>query len=159
MEGKNYPKDPRFMVYTDGTLRGVRGNFMKPSLDKNGYRHVMIGRSVNEKVSRIVATTFVENPFNKKVVNHINGIKSDDRAENLEWCTHEENLDHASRTGLFKNASGSNHYLSKLDETQAKTIKVCIADGLTNRQLSEYFKVHPETIASIRKNKSWKHVR
>lgn len=157
MLGKKYPKDPRFIVYADGTIIGVKGKPLIGSHDKSGYRHVMLGQTTNEKVSRVVAITWVRNPKPNEYncVNHINGIKTDDRAVNLEWCTHHQNMTHASETGLFNNARGSNHYLSKLDEIQVKTIKKCLSDGLTCRQLGQYFKVDRKTIDSIRKGQSW----
>lgn len=160
MEGKQYPKDKRFIVFEDGTIIGVKGHPLTGSYDNSGYRHVMLGKSTNEKVSRIVAFTWVHNPNPKEYnyVNHKNGIKTDDRACNLEWCTHAQNLKHASDTGLFLSASGSKHYLSKIDESQVYVIKHLFNDGLTDRQIATYFKVDRQTIRPIRKGITWKHV-
>ncbi len=65
---------------------------LKPSINKKGYLSVDYGR-----INRLVAEVFLDNTENKKFVNHINGIKHDNRVENLEWCTHSENLIHSYR--------------------------------------------------------------
>jgi len=76
-------------------------------LSKNGYFDVKIknehGRVKSYRVHRIVAAAFVKNPNDKPIVNHKNGIKTDNRFENLEWVTSSENMIHALATGLRGN--------------------------------------------------------
>lgn len=64
-----------------------------------GYAKVRVNNTT-QFVHRLIAMAFVPNPNNKPEINHINGIKTDNRSENLEWCTRRENTEHAWRTGL-----------------------------------------------------------
>ena len=71
---------------------------------RNGYACVHLykkGKNSRKPVSvhKLVATAFVKNPLNKREVNHINFIKTDNRAENLEWVSRAENVAHAMFNG------------------------------------------------------------
>lgn len=76
----------------------VNGRILKQKVKTNGYFYVTFSYNGVDKqfsVHRLVAQAFIENPKNKAFVNHINGIKTDNRIENLEWCTPSENNIHA----------------------------------------------------------------
>lgn len=80
-----------------------KGQLLKPVLTRKGYLKVELSKESKGKrfyVHRLVALHFIENSLNKPQVNHINGIKTDNRVENLEWCTNLENQRHAIKNGL-----------------------------------------------------------
>jgi hypothetical protein len=92
-------------VYQVSSLGGVRRLTVNGWRDLkakkgDGYHVVVIGRKPYQ-VHRLIAKAFLP-PSDKPVVNHLNGIKSDNRVSNLEWATHQENLVHARQTGLNK---------------------------------------------------------
>lgn len=77
----------------------IQERIRKPHFTKDGYlriRLVVDSKGENFLVHRLVATAFIENPENKKEVNHINEIKDDNEARNLEWVTREENVEHSA---------------------------------------------------------------
>lgn len=84
--------------YNNGKIR-----ILKPISTNNGYLRVSLSKnSVNNTyfVHRLVAQAFILNPENKPEVNHIDGDKTNNKIENLEWCTRSENIQHAFYTGL-----------------------------------------------------------
>ena len=78
-----------------------KGRILVPVKHKNGYSVVKIeGKIIG--IHRLVAETFVQNPYNKQQVNHIDGNKQNNNAENLEWVTQSENTIHAYKNDLVK---------------------------------------------------------
>jgi hypothetical protein len=75
---------------------------LKLSNDKDGYEIVCLcdKKKVVKKVHRLVAEAFLPNTDNLNIINHLNGIKTDNKIGNHEWCTSRENNRHAIETGL-----------------------------------------------------------
>lgn len=89
-----------YYISNQGRLRN--GNRLLTLSEHNGYYCYNLKRK-QQRVHRLVAEKFVDNPKNLKIVNHINGNKLDNKYTNLEWCTHTENVNHAIKMGLKKN--------------------------------------------------------
>lgn len=151
----------KYFVSNTGKVLSTHNNkktILKPST-ATGYEYVSL--SLNKitksyKVHRLVAIAFIENKNNKPQINHINGIKTDNRVENLQWCTAKENLSHAKKTGLNK-SYGFNHHNSKL--TRDSIIEIRKNEGnLTHKQLSKIYNIATDGISRIRNNKRYNSV-
>lgn len=93
-----------YQVSDHGRVKRVdRGNILVPCRTTDGYLRVKLcrhGVQCSICVHRLVAAAFIQNQDNKPEVNHIDGNKTNNRADNIEWVTHHENVLHACRTGL-----------------------------------------------------------
>lgn len=77
--------------------------YLNPWTDNKGYKRADLmknGKKKSKQVHRLVAEAFIENPYNKPQVNHIDGNPKNNNVSNLEWNTAKENSQHAIRTGL-----------------------------------------------------------
>lgn len=118
-------------------------------LSKNNRRKTV-------KVHRLVAIAFIPNPENKKTVNHIDGNRSNNRIENLEWATFSENGLHSCRV-LRKNI-GSNHASHKLSENDIPVIFSRKKDGVSTSEIASAFGVCSDSIRRVLDKRTWRHV-
>ncbi len=124
---------------------------------KTGYMYLDLCKDGNVKkftVHRLVALAYLPNPENKPQVNHINGDKTDNRLENLEWCTRSENQKHSIDIGL-RSAKGVKNSQCKLTEQDVLYIRNSKENGSI---LAKKFNISNPTICDIRNGRSWTHI-
>ena len=140
-----------------GLKKMCKSRGIKSRITHNGYLRASInikkGTYKTKMAHRLVAIAFIPNPKNKPFINHINGIKTDNRVENLEWCTALENARHAVDMGLTKR--GEDKINSKLKESQVRIIK---HSKERHCDLALQYNVSSTAIIRIRQGYLWKHV-
>ncbi|HFJ9472606.1 TPA: NUMOD4 domain-containing protein [Bacillus paranthracis] len=126
--------------------------YVRVCLSKNGKAKTLL-------VHRVVAKAFINNPDNKAQVNHINGIKTDNRKDNLEWVSLQDNNKHAHKNGLIADNSGSKNGLSKLTEENVIEIRRLYSNGdISQSKLAKRYGVAQSLINRIIVRKLWTHI-
>lgn len=143
--------------------QGSQGGILKNTPTNTGYEMMRFqNRKENkfeaELIHRVVANAFIPNPENKPQVNHINSIRTDNRVENLEWCTNLENVRHSQSVGRF-NHSGEENNSSKLTEKEVVEIRLLAAKKIKDQLIANAYGVCREQIGTIRRRQQWNHVK
>jgi hypothetical protein len=160
---------PYNAIKKDGKIHPVRQTNLKPALNKKGY--LKVGLTINGKlksfsVHRIVAVEFLENTFNKPQVNHIDGIKTNNKVDNLEWCNNSENILHSYKIGLTKNIyepckdksnfkRGEEQKYAKLDYNKVSEAKELRKKGFSFQKIADKYSVNKKTIIHAIKGITW----
>lgn len=139
------------------TTRVHKGRVLKPKFDgKKNYLHVCLcknGKVSAVNIHRLVAQVFVPNPANYPEVNHKDENKTNNRADNLEWCDHIYNNNYGSKANASR---GTNNSQNKLTEKDVIEIRLRRLGGESLTSLAKEFNVAPEHICSIATRRVWR---
>ena len=149
--GHEYSVDTNGVVYNDTTQHTLKGRL------KNRYHLVCIDQ-IYKPVHRFVAEAFILNPDNKPEVNHIDGNHSNNHVSNLEWVTHQENMQHAKETGLWKPHIGVNHGRCVITEDEVHRIckRIACRKGYSKKVFPDYITKY--VFHNIKRRKTWTHI-
>ena len=125
-------------------------SWLAPSFDQRGYLLVNLNNFGTKRIHRLVAEAFIPNPENKSQVNHKNGVKTDNRVENLEWVTNLENAIHAERYGLMP------HNL--FTEYDVEFICEQLEEGKSCTEIARKYDFPYTAVYQIKRGENWKHI-
>lgn len=156
---------PGYKIGSDGTVISFSSNWrghgereIVPILNKYGYlkvRLVIDGKRKGYYVHKLVAEAFLPSrPLQNCQLRHLNGIRTDNRVENLTWGTAKENA--ADRELHGNTARGSRNGFAQLTEAQVKIIK---ESSMSNRKLAILCGVSSTTVNYIKSGRTWTHVK
>ena len=153
--------DTLLCISEDGTIiyDPCSSRILRQTTRHDGYRTVTIGGKTIH-THRLVAAAWLEPEGDADVVNHIDGVKSNNHYTNLEWCTHQENMQHAHDTGLCLR-KGQHNSRATLTESIVHEICQWFQDNPTlgAKAATEIFNVPFGILSKIRSGQTWQHIR
>lgn len=146
------------------SLKFGKEKILKTPTNTHNYPSIYLkenGKKKALRVHRLVAQNFLVNDNNYPDVNHIDGNKTNNKIENLEWCNRSQNEFHAYKIGLKNNnhKKGEKSHRTNLTNNDAKLIyKLRNEYKMKGKTLAWLFNVHIVTIYEIATKRGWKHI-
>lgn len=154
--------DGKYLISNNGLLKSFKytekGRLLAKNINRLGYSVYTLSNNSKTKthtIHRLVAIAFIPNPDNKDFVNHKDGNKLNNNVDNLEWCTHSENMIHAITTGLKTPISGICHYNSRFNKSEILDIR---NSQLSESKLATRYGVNRATIGKIKRLERYKNI-
>jgi transposase len=153
-------RDSDYEISTDGQARRAStGRILRQNDDGRGYLKVTLWLNKQQytfKVHALVAEVYLTREPDCEV-NHLDSNRKNNSVDNLEWVPHTANMKHAWESGAMQYGGGSVH--AKLDESAVEEIILDMIDGKSNSEIAKFYPVTRGTIAKIRSDSTWRHVR
>ena len=149
-----------YKISNYGKVINKHGKVLSTKADKHGYICTSITDYGGKRIKgmhRIVATVFIPNPKNLPEVNHLDGVKANNRIDNLEWITKEGNQKHEAR--VLQQRGGENNYQSILTEEDVLAIyDLCKNSNMKYKDIAKNYGVIPQEINRIASATCWRHL-
>ena len=147
----------KYLISKEGFVKNEKtGRILKTQNNGNGYQKITLtikGIQVQKYIHRLVAEYFIPKVKGKKQVNHKNGIKTDNRVENLEWVNNSENQIHAHLNNLKPN--GNKLWNGKFSEKDIKLIFELDKKGVKRFLIAKRMNCSKSTISDILNGKRY----
>lgn len=152
----------KYIISNFGDLVNTEtGHWMTPRLNEFGYLMYNLtfkqNRCITRKAHRLVALAFIPNPENKREVNHINAIKTDNWVGNLEWVTSSENKRHAWALGLYENSRNPGFSKVNSEELVHKVCKL-LEEKYTPKQVADKLGISQSLPRTILYHGKWSYI-
>lgn len=157
----NYEASDRGRIRRAAGGKGTRaGRAPKLKFDRVGYAYFtpstggVAGKHLRVHIA--VAAAFHGPRPPGMSIDHVNGVRTDNRPDNLQYVTHAENMKRAAGLGLM--ARGERHRHARLTEASVLSIRERHAGGETQSSIARSYGVHVVTVSDVILGKTWKHI-